>query len=881
MKTLNDIRTSYLDFFKASGHEIVSSSSLVPHNDPTLMFTNAGMNQFKNVFTGLEQRSYKTAVSSQKCVRAGGKHNDLENVGYTARHHTFFEMLGNFSFGDYFKEGAIHHAWNYLTKVAGLSPEKLYITIYHDDEEAYGHWKKITGFSDSKIIRINSSDNFWSMGDTGPCGPCSEIFYDHGDKVAGGLPGTADADGDRYIEIWNLVFMQYEALADGSRINLPKPCIDTGMGLERLSSVLQGVHNNYDTDLFKNLIAASMELTKGGELTSHRVIADHLRSSCFLLADGVMPSNEGRGYVLRRIMRRAMRHAYQLGAKEALMYRLVKTLIAQMGGQYPELKRAESLITEVLKTEEERFRETLGRGIKLLEEETTPIIGATSTEIKGATSTVIKGGTLVRDCRLSGEVAFKLYDTYGFPLDLTADILRSKGWTLDNAGFEAAMKEQKARAKAAWKGSGEKATDEIWFDIKEEFGATEFLGFTADTAQAKIAAIVKDGQKLTEAKQGEKVSLIVNQTPFYAESGGQAGDKGSATGKGFKLEITDCKKYLGELHVHMVEVKEGAIKVDDTIELAIDVKRRNSLRANHSATHILHKVLREVLGDHVTQKGSLVAEDRLRFDISQPKAITAEEMLQVEAEVNRRIRQNYGVDTNLMTPEEAINRGAMALFGEKYGDEVRVVNMGESTELCGGTHVRQTGDIGFFKIISEAAIAAGIRRIEAVTGAEAVKFAQEQEKLLGDIAASLKVAPKEIIERVEQLQNERKKLEKELSEAKKKSVGDLTAEVVNGVNFIGKKIDGLGANEVREIVENLRKSANTVIALFGVADGKISIVTAVSDDLKDKFKAPDLVKIASIATGGKGGGGKPELAQAGGADASKIDEAINELKKTL
>lgn len=856
MKTLTDIRSSFLDYFARNGHEVVPSSPLVPHNDPTLMFTNAGMNQFKNVFTGQETRPYKRASSSQKCVRAGGKHNDLENVGYTARHHTFFEMLGNFSFGDYFKEDAIKFAWELLTKDWALPKEKLYVTIYHDDEEAYGHWKKVTGFSDDRIIRIATSDNFWSMGDTGPCGPCSEIFYDHGDKVKGGLPGTKDADGDRYIEIWNLVFMQYETLPGGERVKLPKASIDTGMGLERLAATMQGKHNNYETDLFLALIRNSEELTKGGDIISHRVIADHLRSTSFLIADGVMPSNEGRGYVLRRIMRRAMRHLYHLGTKEASMHKLVHELVKLMGDAYPELVRAESLIKETIRSEEERFRETLGRGIKLLDEETVKMMGDT----------------------LAGEVAFKLYDTYGFPLDLTADILRRDNKKVDEEAFKKAMQEQKARAKAAWKGSGEKATEEIWFDIKEEFGATEFLGYTATKAQGQIVALVKDGVRTQSAKKGDKVLLVPNQTPFYAESGGQMGDTGVISGNGFKLNVTDTLKKLGELHVHVCEVAEGEVHTGNAADFIINDVRRDSIKANHSATHILHKVLREVLGEHVTQKGSLVAPERLRFDISHNKSLTNEEIKLIEDRVNRRIRANHSVGTKLMTPDSAIKAGAMALFGEKYGDEVRVLSMGESVELCGGTHVSATGDIGFFKIVSEGAIAAGVRRIEAVTGAEAVKFAQDQEELLGNIAAGLKVAPAQILERIEQLQTAQKKLEKELSEAKKKSVGDLTAELVNGVNFIGKKLEGLGANEVREIAESLRKKSGSVIALFGVSDGKISIVTAVSDDLKDKFKAPDLVKIASEATGGKGGGGKPEMAQAGGADASKVDEAIQAVR---
>ena len=860
MKTLNDIRTSFLDYFKHNGHEVVPSSPLVPHDDPTLMFTNAGMNQFKNVFTGLEQRPYKRAASAKNAVRAGGKHNDLENVGYTARHHTFFEMLGNFSFGDYFKDDAIRYGWEFLTKTLALPKDKLYVTVYHTDDEAFNIWKKVAGLSDDRIIRIPTNDNFWSMGDTGPCGPCSEIFYDHGPEVAGGLPGTPDADGDRYIEIWNLVFMQYEQLANGERINLPKPSIDTGMGLERITAVLQHVHNNYEIDLFQHLIEASQELTNGGEITSHRVIADHLRSSSFLIADGVMPSNEGRGYVLRRIMRRAMRHAYNLGTKDALMYRLVPALVAQMGIAYPELKRAEGLITEVLKIEEEKFRETLGRGLKLLEEETGKI----------------------KNNILPGEVAFKLYDTFGFPLDLTADILRSEGKKLDEAGFDKAMGEQKARAKAAWKGSGEKATDEVWFDIKQEFGATEFLGYTTDSAQGKVIALVKDGKKIDAAKKGEKVALVANQTPFYAESGGQMGDVGTLLVANYQSPITDTKKMLGELHVHFVELNSD-IKVGDTVTLTINSERRDALRANHSATHLLHKVLREQLGTHVTQKGSLVAEDKLRFDFSHNKALYAEEIVKIEDEVNRRVRENYDVATKLMKADEAINSGAMALFGEKYGDEVRVLSMGDSIELCGGTHVNATGDIGFFKIVSEGAIASGVRRIEAVTAEGAVKYVQAEEALVNSLAAMLKVAPNQLYDRIEALTNERKKLEKELAEAKRKGAGDsFDEETVNGVTFISKRFDGLDSNSVRSIAEDLRKAkSNSVIAFFGVNEGKISIIAAVSDDLKTKINAANLVKIAAEATGGKGGGGRPELAQAGGVDENKINDAISAVKAAL
>jgi alanyl-tRNA synthetase len=860
MKSLNDIRTSFLDYFKANGHEVLPSSPLVPHDDPSLMFTNAGMNQFKNVFTGLEQLPYKCAASAQKCVRAGGKHNDLENVGYTARHHTFFEMLGNFSFGDYFKDEAIKFAWEFLTKTLKLPKDKLYVTVYHTDDEAFKLWKKIAALSDDRIIRIPTSDNFWAMGDTGPCGPCSEIFYDHGPKIAGGLPGTKDADGDRYIEIWNLVFMQYEQLAEGKRVNLPRPSIDTGMGLERTTAVLQGVHSNYEIDLFKHLIEASEELTKGGDIISHRIIADHLRSSCFLIADGVMPSNEGRGYVLRRIMRRAMRYAYNLGAKDALMYKLVPALISQMGIAYPELKRAEGLITEVLKLEEEKFRETLGRGLKLLEEETSKLKNKT----------------------LPGEVAFKLYDTYGFPLDLTADILRVEGKKLDEAGFEKSMQEQRERARVAWKGSGEKATDEVWFDIKQEFGATEFLGYTTDTAQAKVVAIVRDDKKTDAAKKGDKVGIVTNQTPFYAESGGQVGDSGFLEIGNQKSEIRDTKKMLGELHVHMAEL-HSPLKTDDVVTLTINSERRDALRANHSATHLLHKVLREQLGAHITQKGSLVAEDKLRFDFSHNKGLSPEEIVKIEDEVNKRIRENHEVGTKLMKADEAVSSGAMALFGEKYGDEVRVLSMGDSIELCGGTHVTATGDIGFFKIISEGAIASGVRRIEAVTGEGAVKYVQAEEALVNNLAGMLKVAPNQLYDRIETLLNERKKLEKELADAKRKGAGEaFDEETVSGVTFISKRFEDLSANDMRAIAEDLRKAKNNcVIAFFGVNEGKVSIVVAVSDNLKDKINAANLVKIAAEATGGKGGGGRPELAQAGGSDERKIGAALAAIRSAL
>jgi alanyl-tRNA synthetase len=797
MATASEIRAAFLGFFEKNGHRVVASSPLVPHNDPTLLFTNAGMVQFKNVFTGMEKRDYVRAATSQKCVRAGGKHNDLDNVGYTARHHTFFEMLGNFSFGDYFKERAIELAWTLITKDYGLPKDRLLVTVYHEDDEAAAHWKKIAGLPESKIIRIPTSDNFWAMGDTGPCGPCSEIFFDHGDKIAGGPPGSADADGDRFIEIWNLVFMQFEQRGPGDRVGLPKPSIDTGMGLERIAAVLQGKHDNYDVDLLRALIEASAEATHtdpdGPHRISHRVIADHLRASSFLIADGVLPSNEGRGYVLRRIMRRAMRHAQMAGAKDPLMWRLVPRLIEKMGQSHGELIRAQALITETLALEEKRFRQTLERGLRLLDEEL---------------------ARLPAGKPLAGEVAFKLYDTYGFPLDLTQDALRAKNLKVDVDGFTAAMARQRAEARKAWAGSGEAATETVWFELKEKLGATEFLGYGAEAAEGQIVAIVVDGKPATEAKSGHAAQVLVNQTPFYAESGGQMGDTGVlATGTGARFTVEDTAKKLGALHVHVGKVAAGTFKVGDAVDLKVDGARRTRIRANHSATHLLHAALRQRLGTHVTQKGSLVAPERLRFDISHPKPLSEDERGAVEADVNAAIRGNGAVETRLMTPDEAIEAGAMALFGEKYGDEVRVVSMGGegegrySVELCGGTHVRRTGDIGLFKIVAEGAVAAGVRRIEALTGEAARTYFEQQDRLLHLAAAALKTQPGDVVARIEALMDERKKLERELAETRKAlatggSGGPGTVEV-GGVKYLGQKLDGVPAKDLRGMVDEL------------------------------------------------------------------------------
>lgn len=877
MKTLADIRSTFLDYYASQGHAKVESSPLVPRNDPTLMFTNAGMVQFKNVFTGNEVRPYSRATTAQKCVRAGGKHNDLENVGYTARHHTFFEMLGNFSFGDYFKEDAINYAWTLITKHFDLPKDKLLVTVYHDDEVAASLWKKIAGFSDDKIIRIPTADNFWRMGDTGPCGPSSEIFIDQGDKLQGGPPGSPDEDGDRFLEIWNLVFMQFEELPDGRRINLPKPSIDTGMGLERIAAVLQGESANYDIDLFKALIGATAELVKvdpnGPQKPSYRVIADHLRATAFLIADGVLPSNEGRGYVLRRIMRRGMRHAHLLGAKEPLIYRLVPELIKQMGVAYPELVRAEALITETLKLEETRFKGTLDRGLKLLDEESVNM---------GAGSA------------LAGDVAFKLYDTFGFPLDLTQDVLRGRGQTVDVEGFDAAMAKQRAEARKSWAGSGETGTSKIWFELADELGGTEFFGYSTETAEAKVTALVQSGARVKEAAAGGEVAVIVNQTPFYGESGGQVGDAGVIkTASGAVIEITDTQKEAGKLFVHHGRVVSGTVKVGEDAILTVDHDRRSAIRANHSVTHLIHAVLRGKLGTHVTQKGSLVTPDRLRFDISQPTPISAEILAEVEAEVNRLIRENSIVETRLMSPQEAMDHGAMALFGEKYGEEVRVVSMGGasseagryafSVELCGGTHVSRTGDIGVLKILSESAVAAGVRRIEAVTGAGALAHFIEQDKLLTSVAETMKAPVGELPARVAHMVEERKKLEREVADLRRQVAmgggavqgGAEEAKKIGGVSFISRVLTDLPAKDLKPMADAFKQQVGSgVIALAASCEGKVSLVVAVTDDLKGRISAVDLVKVGAEALGGKGGGGRPDMAQAGGNDSAAMPAAI-------
>ncbi len=880
MTSTNEIRRSFLDYFASHGHDVVQSASLVPYNDPTLMFVNAGMVPFKNVFTGLETRATPRATSSQKCVRAGGKHNDLDNVGYTARHHTFFEMLGNFSFGDYFKDQAITHAWTLLTKEWGLPKDKLTVTVYHTDDEAFELWRKIAGLPEQRIIRIPTSDNFWSMGDTGPCGPCSEVFYDHGDHIPGGPPGSPDEDGDRFIEIWNLVFMQFEQAADGSRTELPRPSIDTGMGLERLAAVLQGQHDNYETDTFRALIAASESLTgvkaEGENRASHRVIADHLRSVSFLLADGVLPASEGRGYVLRRIMRRAMRHAHLLGAKDPLMHRLVPALVTEMGQAYPELGRAQPLIEETLAREEVQFRRTLANGLKLLEETT---------------------GELGAGAELPGETAFKLYDTFGFPYDLTEDALRPRGIAVDRAGFDAAMAKQKAAARAAWKGSGQAADGEVWFDIAERVGATEFTGYSASTAEAQVVALVKDGHEVASAGPGDSVLVMTNQTPFYGESGGQMGDAGVISGAdGLRLDINDTAKPLGRLHAHQAVVASGTIKTGDMVKLDIDVARRDAIRANHSATHLLHAALRRRLGEHVTQKGSLVAPDRLRFDFSHPIALSAEDIAAVEAEVNAEVRGNEEVTTRLMSPDEAIEAGAMALFGEKYGDEVRVLSMGNastgrnfSVELCGGTHVRALGDIGLLRIISESAVSSGVRRIEALTGEVARQWLVGRDEALKSAASLLKTSPDEVESRVAALLEERKKLERELSEAKKALAlgGGSTAaatkdEEISGVRFSGQVLDGLDPKELRGLLDAAKAQMGSGVAVaVAVNEGKAAIAAAVTDDLTARFSAVDLVKAGVAALGGQGGGGRPDMAQGGGPDGAKAADAIAAVKALL
>jgi alanyl-tRNA synthetase len=878
MSGVNEIRSAFLDYFKTNGHEVVASSPLVPRNDPTLMFTNAGMVQFKNVFTGLEHRPYSTAATSQKCVRAGGKHNDLDNVGYTARHHTFFEMLGNFSFGDYFKERAIELAWNLLTKDFAINKERLLVTVYHTDDDAFDLWRKIAGIPESRIIRIPTNDNFWAMGDTGPCGPCSEIFYDHGDHIWGGPPGSADEDGDRFIEIWNLVFMQFEQITTDERVDLPRPSIDTGMGLERIAALLQGQHDNYDIDLFRRLISASEDATgvpaEGKNRASHRVIADHLRSASFLIADGVLPSNEGRGYVLRRIMRRAMRHAQLLGARDPLMYRLLPTLVAEMGRAYPELQRAEALISETLKLEETRFRKTLERGLSLLDE---------------ASAELGEGD------RLDGETAFKLYDTYGFPLDLTQDALRQRGVDVDTAGFSEAMERQKAEARKHWSGSGDAATETIWFEIKDKAGATDFLGYDTETAEGVIQALVRDGKQVDTAQAGDLVDVVVNQTPFYGESGGQMGDQGTISGEGYQLEVSDTQKRGEGLFVHRAKVVSGAVTKGAVAQLAVDHSRRAKIRANHSATHLLHEALREVLGTHVAQKGSLVAPERLRFDVSHPKPMTAEELAEVETMANEIILQNSAVTTRLMAVDDAIAEGAMALFGEKYGDEVRVVSMGTamrgvkanrpySVELCGGTHVAATGEIGLVRVLSDSAVSAGVRRIEALTGDAARQHLSEQDEKLRQAASLLKVQPGDVPSRIEALMDERRKLERELTEARKKlalggggAAGGDESRDIGGVKYLGKVVTGVAPKELKGLVDAAKASLGSGVAAFVAVseDGKASIVVGVTEDLTSRLSAVDLVRAGSEAIGGKGGGGRPDMAQAGGPDGTKASAAVD------
>jgi alanyl-tRNA synthetase len=876
MQTVNDIRKAFLDYFETNGHEVVSSSSLVPSNDPTLMFTNAGMVQFKNVFTGLENRTYNCAVTSQKCVRAGGKHNDLENVGYTARHHTFFEMLGNFSFGDYFKENAIELAWNLITKEFGLSIDKLLVTVHSSDEEAATLWRKIAGISNDKIIRISTSDNFWAMGETGPCGPCSEIFYDHGDHIPGGPPGSADEDGDRFIEIWNLVFMQFEQTAPNVRVELPKPSIDTGMGLERIAAVMQGTHDNYKIDMMQALINASADASNvpadGEKNVSHRVIADHLRASSFLVAEGVLPSNEGRGYVLRRIMRRAMRHAHLMGCEDPLMWKLVTTLVSEMGSAFPELARGQDLIMETLELEEGRFKKTLENGIKLLD---------------GATA------NMEDSAELDGETAFKLYDTYGFPLDLTQDALRGRGMTVDVDGFNTAMERQRADARKAWSGSGDAVDEVVWFDVCDEVGATEFLGYEIEFAEGQVTALVVGGKKVQIAKPGDKVAVIVNQTPFYGESGGQMGDTGEIHYGDTVLIVTDTRKLLGKLHAHYGEVVEIALNVGDEITLKINQQRRVQLQANHSATHLLHEALRRKLGGHVTQKGSLVASDRLRFDISHPKPIEAHELLEVETHVNAQITSNAEVITRLMDPKAAVEAGAMALFGEKYGDEVRVVSMGTSgddsysTELCGGTHVHRTGDIGVFKILNEGGVASGIRRIEALSGDGVRAYFTDTECSLMHAASLLKSKPADVPSRIKALIEERRKLERELAEARRQLVtgggsGISETKNIGGITYAPKLMDGVPAKELKGFVDEFKNQLGSgVVAIVSNIEGKASLVVGVTDDLKGRLNAVDLARVGSASVGGKGGGGRSDMAQAGGPDGDKGQAALDAIEAMI
>lgn len=881
MSGVNEIRATFLDYFAKNGHQVVESSPLVPRNDPTLMFTNAGMVQFKNVFTGIEKRPYSRAATSQKCVRAGGKHNDLDNVGYTARHHTFFEMLGNFSFGDYFKENAIEFAWNLITREFELPVEKLMVTVYHEDDEAFSLWKRIAGLPDSKIVRIATSDNFWQMGDTGPCGPCSEIFYDHGDHIPGGPPGSPDADGDRFIEIWNLVFMQFEQLPGGERVNLPRPSIDTGMGLERISAVLQGTHDNYEIDLMRALTGAVEEMTDvpadGPQKASHRVIADHLRASTFLVADGVLPSNEGRGYVLRRIMRRAMRHAQLLGARDPLMHRLVPILVREMGRAFPEIVRAEPLVTETLRLEETRFRKTLERGLAILE-----------TESEGLGS----------GAKFSGETAFKLYDTYGFPLDLTEDALRARGVNVDVDSFNAAMERQRAEARASWAGSGEAATDTVWFAVREEVGPTEFLGYGTETAEGTVTALIADGKRVETLPAGARGLVVLNQTPFYGESGGQVGDTGTMSGEGgLRLRVTGTQKKLGDIFAHEVEVEEGTLSIGAPLALLVDGERRQAIRANHSATHLLHEALRRVLGDHVAQKGSLVAPDRLRFDFSHPKPVDEAELKAVEDIANRIVLRNEPVVTRLMAVDDAIESGARALFGEKYGDEVRVVSMGTdpgngapySVELCGGTHVGRTGDIGLVSVLGESAVGAGVRRIEAMTGDAARHHLNAQSRALQGAADVLRAPVGEVEARIAQLVEERRKLERELGDARRKlamgggAAGEEPARTVGAVKLLARQVSGIDLKDLKSLADEGKKRIGSgVVAIVGVTEeGRAGLVVGVTNDLTDKYDAVALVRRGAEALGGKGGGGRPDMAQAGGPDGGRAAEALAAIENAL
>nr|WP_309502201.1 alanine--tRNA ligase [uncultured Roseovarius sp.] len=885
MPTLNEIRSTFLNFFERNDHTIVDSSPLVPRNDPTLMFTNSGMVQFKNLFTGVEHRDYTRATTSQKCVRAGGKHNDLDNVGYTARHHTFFEMLGNFSFGDYFKEQAIPYAWDLLTKDFGLDKSKLLVTVYHTDDEAADIWKKYAGLPDDRIIRIATDDNFWSMGATGPCGPCTEVFYDHGPEIWGGPPGSAEEDGDRFIEIWNLVFMQNERFEDGSQRDLDMQSIDTGMGLERIGALLQGKHDNYDTDLMRALIEASAHVTSqdpdGPGNVHHRVIADHLRSTSFLMADGVMPSNEGRGYVLRRIMRRAMRHAHLLGAKDPVMYRLVPALVAQMGQAFPELGHAQALIEETLKQEETRFKQTLDRGLSMLDD---------------AIVDLPEGG------ELPGETAFKLYDTYGFPLDLTQDALREKGLGVDTDGFDAAMAEQKAKARAAWSGSGEAADADIWFDIAETEGVTDFLGYDTEVAEGQIRALVKDGALIAEAKAGDTVQIVLNQTPFYAESGGQVGDTGTIRTENAVADITDCRKVAG-VFIHFATVTKGTLAKGDAAQLEVDHVRRSQIRANHSATHLLHEALREVLGAHVAQRGSLNAADRLRFDFSHTKALTPEELKQVEDDVNAYIRQNDTVETRIMTPDDARALGAQALFGEKYGDEVRVVSMGTqpgsgkgsdgatySIELCGGTHVARTGDIGVFVTLGDSASSAGVRRIEALTGADAFRYLSEQDHRVASLAQELRAQPDDVLDRVRGLMDERKTLTNEVAQLRRELAmaggagqgGAAEVEDIGGVPFMAQVLSGVSGKDLPALIdEHKTRIGSGAVLLIADTGGKAAVAAGVTNDLTNRVSAVDMVKSAVVELGGKGGGGRPDMAQGGGRDVTNADAAIDAVRTLL